>query len=394
MTTYKTCSRCVLDTTTNLIQFDEKGVCNFCYQYDNIVKNTIAISSESRAKSFDEQIAKIKLEGVNQKYDCLVGVSGGLDSTYVAYLAKVNSLRALLVHFDNGWNSNLATSNIENIVKNTGFDLYTHVIGWEQFKDLQKAYFRSSVVDIEVPTDQLIYASLFKIAKNFKVKNILSGENLFTETVMPLDWAFEHKLDYTNLKNIHKKYGEKSLKDFPRLGVKERAKYERENFKLYRLINFTNFDYNQIIVLLSKELGWVNHEAKHFESIFTRFYQGYILPNKFGIDKRKAHFSNLINSKFMSRDEAIEELKKPTYDLQQQQEDLEYVLKKWDMNKSEFDEVMKKPKVSHDVFGYDKKSLYNKFENWVYFFYLYKFAYPLGIIKRPNTNQQKESGEE
>lgn len=219
---YQRCTQCILDTTSQLISFDEKGVCNFCYKHKDITSKTTGLPLADRQTLFYNDINKIKRIGVDNKYDCIIGISGGMDSTYIAYLAKQHGLRALLVHFDNGWNSNLAISNIEKIVHYTCFDLHTHIIDWELFKDLQKAYFRASVVDIEVPTDQLIFAALYKIARQYKIKSILSGENMFTETIMPLDWAFEFKFDYTNLKNIHAKYGEKKLKYFPKIGLREK----------------------------------------------------------------------------------------------------------------------------------------------------------------------------
>lgn len=382
-TNYQRCTQCVMDTTTKLITFDKNGVCNFCAKHKEISSKTTRLPLEIRRNKFQADIERIKRIGKDNKYDCIVGISGGMDSTYIAYLAKQNGLRALLVHFDNGWNSNLAISNIEKIVNYTGFDLHTHVINWELFKDLQKAYFRASVVDIEVPTDQLIFAALYKIARQYGVKSILSGENMFTETIMPLDWAFEFKLDYTNLKNIHAKYGEKKLKDFPKIGLRQRMKYERERIELYCLINNTDYNYHEVISTLQKEIGWTNYTGKHFESVFTRFYQGYILPKKFGYDKRLPHLSNLINSGFITREEALKELGKPPYPIAQQMEDLEYILKKWDMSREEFEEIMKRPQVGHDVYGYDKPSWWLKVENWWYFFYRYKFAYPLGLIKRP-----------
>lgn len=380
---YQRCNQCVMDTTSKLICFDEKGECNFCAKHKEITSKTTGLPFAERQKMFLADIEKIKRIGKANKYDCIVGISGGMDSTYLAYLAKQNGLRVLLVHFDNGWNSNHAISNINKIVHYTGFDLHTHVIDWELFKDLQNAYFRASVVDIEVPTDQLIFAALYKIAKQYNIKAILSGENMFTETIMPLDWAFEFKLDYTNLKNIHSKYGERKLNNFPKIGLRQRMQYDRERIKLYCLINNTDFNYFKVIDTLQKEIGWTNYEGKHFESVFTRFYQGYILPKKFGYDKRLPHLSNLINSGFITREQALKELEKPPYPVKDQMEDLEYILKKWEMTREEFETIMKKPKVSHDEFGYDKMSWWLKFENWLYFFYRYKIAYPLGLLKRP-----------
>ncbi|HRD37351.1 MAG TPA: 7-cyano-7-deazaguanine synthase, partial [Bacteroidia bacterium] len=174
-TEYKQCVKCVMDTTTTLIKFDEEGVCNFCHDYDKLASKTVNRPKEERYKDFELSINEIKKWGVGKKYDCILGLSGGLDSSYMALIAKEYGLRPLLVHFDNGWNSEVAIKNIENIVNKTGFDLYTYVINWEEFKDLQIAYFKASVIDIEVPTDQLIFASLYKIAYERNIKYILSG---------------------------------------------------------------------------------------------------------------------------------------------------------------------------------------------------------------------------
>lgn len=380
---YKQCVKCLMDTTTKRIEFDENGICNFCKKHEStlaLVKNK---SEEEKKVLFENLINEIKKIGEGKKYDCLIGISGGFDSTFITYLAKNNNLKPLLVHFDNGWNTNQATENINNIVKNTEFDLYTYVINWEQFKDLQIAYFKASVIDIEVPTDQLIFAALYTIAEKFNIKSILSGENIYTETVMPSDWAFSEKLDYTNLSNIHKKFGKQKLVNFPKLGISEQEKFNRKGFKKYKLITYSVFDYHQIIEAMQKELGWKNFEDKHFESIFTRFYQGYILPKKFNVDKRKVHYSNLINSGFIPREKALQALKNPPYNIEMQHEDLNYILKKWDMTKSDFDHIMSLAPVSHDTFGYDKLSNTDKFKNWLQLFYKFKIAYPLRIIKRP-----------
>lgn len=207
-----------MDTTSALIKFDEKGVCNFCKEYQSIAKKTVLRDRDLRYKIFQEDVDIIMADGKNKPYDCILGLSGGIDSSYMALVAKDYGLRPLVVHFDNGWNSELAVKNIENIVNILGFELFTYVINWEEFKDIQIAYFKASVVDIEVPTDQLIFAALYKIAKEKNIKYILSGSNVRTESIMPADWCFYGKLDATNFDNIHKKFGKLKLKNLPRLG--------------------------------------------------------------------------------------------------------------------------------------------------------------------------------
>ena len=354
----KQCTRCVLDTTAKDITFDEKGVCNYCHGYDKIAVDTVLRDRKIIEAERDAIFERIKAEGKKQDYDCIIGLSGGVDSTYLCLLAKKLGLRPLIVHFDNGWNSELAVKNIENVVSKLDYPLKTYVADWEEFKDLQLAYFKASVVDIEVPTDHLIFASLYRIAKENGIKTILSGTNIVTEGVVPIGWNFTEKNDLVNLTNIHKKFGTKKLKNFPKLGIYQRYIYN--NFYSIRSVPILNyFDYvkKDIKVVIQKELDWRDYGGKHYESIFTRFYQGYILPEKFNIDKRKMHLSSLICSGQMTRDEALKELEAPGYDPAMQAEDKTYVLKKLGLTNEEFQKMMDQPPVPHSVFGsqWDKK---------------------------------------
>lgn len=355
---YKQCNRCVMDTTAPEINFDEKGICNFCRDFDTLALKTIWRPLEVRLNELDEAVKKIKESGKNDKYDCLIGLSGGVDSSYICYWAKQVGLRPLVVHFDNGWNSELASKNIESIIQKTGFDLYTYVIDWEDFKDLQLAYIKASVIDIEVPTDQLIYASLHRIARKYKIKSIINGNNIASEGILPRSWYYGDKLDIVNLTEIHKRFGTRKLKDFPKLGLTQQL----INSKLHSMysippLNLLDFDKNKAKELLIKEFGWRDYGGKHYESIFTRFYQGYILPRKFNVDKRKAHLSSLVASHTITREEALEELKKPTYDPDLQKQDYEYALKKFDISKEEFEKYMNMKPVPHEFYGtqWDKK---------------------------------------
>jgi len=381
--TYNSCTRCVLDTTTKHISFDEHGVCNFCHQYEEAAAETIRQPLQARQKRFDKALKLVKLTGEGKKYDCIIGMSGGLDSSYLAVKVKEWGLRPLVVHFDNGWNTELAVNNINNIVTKLGYDLYTYVIDWEEFKDLQISYFKASVLDLEVPTDQLIFAILYKLAKENNVKFILDGYNFRTEFGMPKDWSIEHKFDLTNLRNIHKAYGKVKLKKFPTISDKELFYYQHiHNIQTMSLINYIDYDWRDAKRMLVEKFDYKPYQYKHYESIFTRFYQGYILPKKFCIDKRKAHLSTLIRSGYLTREQAIEELKGPTYPIQDQEADRSYVRKKWDMTEEEFEHYMNKPIVSHDVFGYDKIGFIPKLLVRLHYIYLFKIAYPLGIRKR------------
>lgn len=356
--TYQLCTRCVMDTTAPEITFDADGVCNFCKDFDELAKKTIWRPLDVRLKELESGIQKIKQLGKNSKYDCLVGLSGGVDSSYICYWAKQAGLRPLVVHFDNGWNSELAVQNINNIIAKTGFDLYTYVINWEEFKDLQLAYIKASVLDIEVPTDQLIYATLHRIARKYKIKSIINGNNISSEGILPRSWYYDDKLDIVNLTNIHKQFGTTKLNNFPKLGLTRQL----INAKLHAMysispLNLLDYDKNQAKEVLIKEFGWRDYGGKHYESIFTRFYQGYILPRKFHVDKRRAHLASLVASHSISRAEALTELEKPTYDAQLQKEDYAYAIKKFGISAEEFESYMQKAPVPHAHYGtqWDKK---------------------------------------
>lgn len=382
-TNYTICTRCVYDSNIEEITFNEKGLCSYCCKYDRLAAKHINIPREEKRAQLNTIVSKIKRLGRNRKYDCILGLSGGVDSSYLAWLAKDLGLRPLVVHFDNGWNTELAVSNITNIVDRLGFDLYTYVIDWEEFKDLQLSYFKASVLDLEVPTDQLIFAILYKLAKENNVKYILDGYNFRTEFGMPKDWSAEEKFDLTNLRNIHNKYGKIKLRKFPTISETDLYYYQHlYDIQTLSLINYVDYDWLNVKQLLKERFDYKPYQYKHYESIFTRFYQGYILPKKFNIDKRKAHLSTLIRSGFITRNAAVEELKLPTYPLVDQEEDKKYVAKKWDLTAAEFDEYMNQPNVSHDVFGYDRISSVSKIIVRLYYIYLYKIAYPLGLKKK------------
>lgn len=379
----QSCTRCVLDTTTSQIIFDSSGVCNFCKDYDAAAAQSVKKPRAEREKELERALAKVKLKGKGKKYDCVIGMSGGLDSSYLAVMVREWGLRPLVVHFDNGWNTELAVNNINNIVTRLGYDLYTYVIDWEEFKDLQVAYFKASVLDIEVPTDQLIFAILYKLAKQHNINYILDGYNFRTEFGMPKDWSAEKKFDLTNLKNIHNKYGKVKLKNFPTVSETDLLYYEHiHDIQTLSLINYIEYDWYAVKQLLADRFDYKPYQYKHYESIFTRFYQGYILPKKFKIDKRKAHLSTLVRSGFITRENAVSELKMPTYPIQDQEEDRKYVIKKWDLSEKEFEFYMNQPIVSHDVFGYDKISFIPRLLVRLHYIYLFKIAYPLGIKKR------------
>jgi N-acetyl sugar amidotransferase len=265
----------------------------------------------------------------------------------LVYKAGQLGLRPSVVHYDNGWNSELAVMNIENIVKRLNLDLYTVVNNWEEFKDLQRSFLKANVVDIEMLTDQAIMAVQYKVATKFNISYILGGANTATESILPKSW-YHWKIDVLNILAIHKKFGQIPLKTYPTLTYFKRLYVK--HFKRIQLVNLLNYmPYNKVEAkkTIMEKIGWQDYGGKHFESIFTRFYQAYILPVKFHIDKRKAHLASLICSGQMTREEALEELKKPIYDADKLIEDKEYVVKKLGMTEQEFDAYMQEPAKSH-----------------------------------------------
>ena len=351
---YQQCSISVMDTIADPdIVFDEKGICNYYYDYKKAAQEHVT-EGEAGWKKLEEIAAQIKESGKNQPYDCIMGLSGGVDSTYVAHLAKKLGLRPLAVHFDNGWNSELSVMNIENIVSKLGFDLFTYVINWDEFRDLQLSYLKASVVDIEAITDHAIFATLYRLAGEKNIKHILSGTNVQTENTLPKSWIFS-KSDHINIQSIHKAFGTIPLKTFPFMDAKVKRYYQQvKGVRSVSVLNYVDYNKQAVKELIQKELGWRDYGGKHYESIWTRFYQGYILPVKFNIDKRKAHLSDLIFGGQITKEEALAELEKPIYDAAQQKTDFEFVLKKLGLTEAEFDAIMKTPRRSHYDFDYEK----------------------------------------
>jgi N-acetyl sugar amidotransferase len=346
---YQQCALSVMDTIADPdITFDEKGICNYYYDYLKGVTQHVTQGEEGKRK-LAEIIEKIKADGKDKPYDCIMGLSGGVDSSYVAYLVKEYGLRPLAVHFDNGWNSELAVMNIENIVNKCGFDLYTLVVDWEEFKDIQLSYIKASVVDIEVPTDHAIGATLLKLALKHNIKYSLSGSNVFSEFLMPKSWIF-NKGDHINLQDIHKKYGTKKIKTFPLIDTMLKKRVSWAGVQQVNILNYVDYNKQQAKETIAKELGWRDYGGKHYESLFTKFYQAYILPQKFKIDKRKPHLSTLIFSGQLTKEEAIKELEQPLYDRDAFQLEQDFFLKKLALSDGEWQTILNTPQRSHYSF--------------------------------------------
>jgi N-acetyl sugar amidotransferase len=366
MRKYQACVRCVLDTSDIDIEFNDNGVCNYCQSYDE-EKRKLPVSRSNSSEELRKVVDTIKRRSKNKEYDCLLGLSGGVDSSYIAHLTGEFGLRPLIVHFDNGWNSELAVSNIQKLVEKLGYNLETYVIDWEEFKDLQRAFLKASVVDIELLTDHAIAVAMMRIAKTYNIHYILRGRNVATEYGMPRSWNWS-KSDAKNIKAIHRKFGSKALKSYPMLGVLKRAWIKLINrFEFVDILNYIPYTKKAAIKTLSELYDWQYYGDKHYESTFTKFYQAYILPTKFGIDKRRAHLSSLIRNGEITREEALKELEKPLYDPRVFNDEKEYVLKKLGFSEQEFGEIMLAKPVPHNFYGSDMKIAETlvSIKNWV-----------------------------
>lgn len=353
--TNQRCTRCILDSGDDRnISFDQFGVCSYCRGYEMQEK-----SKQEENCDLLTVVEQIKLSGKGKKYDSIIGLSGGVDSSYLAYQAKKLGLRPLAVHFDNGWNSELAVYNIERIVNKLNFDLHTFVVDWEEFKDLQLAFIKASVVDIELVTDHAIITKLYQLALQYDIRYILSGSNHATESILPLSWIHD-KRDHIHIRAIHKIFGTVPLKTYPLFNSFLKFRSVWSNIKSISLLDLMPYNKETVQKIITEELGWRNYGGKHYESVFTRFYQGYILNKKFKIDKRKAHLSNLICSGQMTRDEALSELAKPAYDEVMKENDYEFVLKKLGLTIDEFENLMNAPIKQHSDYPIDR-SIYDRF---------------------------------
>lgn len=343
-----------MDTTDPDIRFDGAGLCNYCLDIDR-ARPKRPYTQEEADRRLERIAAEIRRSGQGKDYDCVLGISGGVDSAYTCHLAKELGLRPLVVHCDNGWNSDIAVENIGNLLDGCGYDLYTVVIDWEEFRDLQRAFLKASVLDIEILTDHAMFATIFNVAQKHGIKYSLTGCNTATEAHMPPTWNWM-KSDLRNIKAIHKRFGEIPMKTFPTLNFWKWFIYDRFGLmcKSVPILDSTLYRRDEAIRLLEEKYDFRGYGAKHYESTFTKFYQAYILPQKFGIDKRKLHLSSLINNQELTRTQALGELDKPLYTELELRREKDYVLKKLGFSEAEFDRIMAIPPVSHYAYPTDR----------------------------------------
>jgi len=370
----KVCSRCVMDDTVRGITFDEAGECTFCKIHDEI-ENKYKLGEET-TRQLNDIVATIKRQGKGKDFDCVIGVSGGRDSSYTLYMAKKMGLRPLAVHFDNGWNSEHAVSNIKNLCKKLDVELHTVVADWEEFKDLQRAFLKASVPDAEVPTDWVIFSVLFQQAQKAGVKYIIHGHSFRTEGTTPLTWTY---MDGRYVNDIHKRFGTKKIRSFPVMSMFDYLYYTFfKRIKQIRLLYYIPYDEKEILRMLSEEVAWKDYGGKHHESKYTGFFQSFILTRKFNIDKRKLHYSALLRSGQMDKSVALESIKKDPYT--GGAETMEYCLKKLNFSSEEFEVIMNtKPRSFLEYKSY--YSLVKRFEKPI------KWGVKIGVV--PDTVYRK-----
>ena len=338
---FQRCTRCVMDTTDSKISFDENGVCDHCRNFDKNIKPHWH-ANEDKTEDLLRIAAEIKEAGKDSDYDCILGLSGGADSSYLAYVAKeIMGLRPLAFVVDTGWNLNVAVENIEKIVKGLNLDMYTEVINWKEMADFQLAMFKSQISSQDAPQDHAIFAALYNYAAKHNIKYVLTGSNTSTEFIRPpVEWLYMN--DLTLYKDIHKKFGKIPLKTYPTCSM---LKYRIIYHYIYGMkriypLDYVVYDKAKAEEFLHEKYGWTKYANKHYENVFTRFFEGYYLPHKFGFDTRKNVLSNQILAGTMTREKALEILASNPYDEDQMQRDKKYIAKKLSISVEEFDEII------------------------------------------------------
>ena len=346
MREYQICTNCVMDTSDSRIKFDENGVCDHCNDFQINVKPNW-YPNEEGLKRLESTVSKIKEDGKDRDFDCLLGMSGGVDSSFLLHLAvKELGLRPLVFHVDGGWNSELAVNNIQVMIDKLGLDLYTEVINWEEMKDFQLAFFKSGVPHIDIPQDHAFIATLYNFADKHNIKYILNGGNISTECVRnPMEWLY-YGTDMAQIKDIKNKFGTIKMESYPFSPILRHKFYLKYIRKIQVVKPLDNLNYikEDALKLLAEEYGWTPYPQKHFESRFTRFFEGFWLPERFGFDTRRVQFSSLILTGQLSRQEALEKLKKPAYNIETIKDEFNYIAKKLGITSSKLEEYLKMPK--------------------------------------------------
>jgi N-acetyl sugar amidotransferase len=339
-----------MDTSDPDIRFDADGVCNHCRTFDEVAR-AHWLPNEEGARRWAGIVEQMRAEGRGREYDCILGLSGGVDSSYLAMKVHAWGLRPLVMHVDAGWNSELAVANIEKVVKHCGFDLHTHVVDWEEMRDLHLAYLRAGIANQDVPQDHVFFASLYHFATRNGIRSILSGGNLATEGIFPKAWHGS-AMDAINLRAIHREFGSRPLKTYTTVSFFQAYVWFPfvKRMRTVRPLNYMPYDKSRAVAELETSIGWRSYGRKHGESLFTKLFQNHYLPVKFGYDKRRPHLSSLIVSGQMTRDQAVRELEQPLYDARELDLDIGYFCKKLRITRAQFDEFMAAPAHRYDDF--------------------------------------------
>lgn len=355
MMEYQICTRCVMDTTDPDITFDNQGECNHCRVATQRLKENWFPNDEGKQR-LDEISQEIKSNRGNKEYDSIIGVSGGIDSSYLLHLAKVEmKLNPLVVHVDAGWNSQIAVNNIEKMVKKLDLDLFTYVVDWNEMRDLQVAYLKSSLANQDVPQDHAFFAKLYQVADEKKLAYTITGSNLTSESILPQSWGYDAS-DSIQIKAIFRKFGQGRLKDYPVMSWWKNKIYWPyiRKMNVVRPLNFIDYNKNDAISFLKENYDWQYYGGKHHESKWTKFFQAHYLPTKFGFDKRKAHLSSMVVARQISREQALQELEKPLYESVELREDMVYVEKKLGLKKGKLTELMNLPNKDYTDYPNDR----------------------------------------
>lgn len=366
---YQICSKCVMDTSDPNICFDENGVCDHCHDFENSVKPNWHTDERGRAE-LEKIIEEIKKAGIGKDFDCLLGLSGGVDSSYMLHVAvKEFGLRPLVFHVDGGWNSELAVHNINVMIDKLGLDLYTEVINWEEMRDFQLAFFKSGVPHLDIPQDHAFIATLYQFAEKYKIKYILNGGNLSTECVQyPMEW-FYYGTDMKQIKDIIRRFGTVKMETYPFSSVLRHKVYLKylKGVKVLKPLNNLPFYKNDALLFLQKEYGWKPYPQKHFESRFTKFYEGYWIYERFGYDTRRVQLSSLILTGQMTREEALGILKNVPYDKNKIEDEFNYIATKLGISVEELRSYFNMPK----KYYWDYKNQQNLFRIGAKFLHLF-----------------------
>ena len=345
------CTRCVMDESAPDIRFDDQGICNYCTEYLVTRDRYLVSDPEQRQRRLDVLLDQVRRDGRGKRYGCVVGISGGVDSSWALVKAVELGLRPLAVHMDNGWNAELAQNNIANLVRGLGVDLVTHVIDWREYRGLMEAFFAADVLDVELLYDNAMSAVNYQQAARFGVRHILGGTNVATEGMrMPPGWNW-HKFDKRNIRGISRQFGGPRLRSFPAIGTLDFIRFHLRGLRWHSFLDYFEYRKSSVLQQLQGEFGYKPYPFKHYESVFTRFYQGFILPEKFGVDKRRLHLSTLVMNGETSRDEALKGLEGIAYENERLlKQDIRYFLKKMGWPEGKLAEYLKRPAVPHDAY--------------------------------------------